>query len=224
MDWALTTLRHAGLMLWQTFWALVLGFGISAALQVFVSKEQMNRLFGRASLSSMSMATLFGAASSSCSYAAVAAGRSAFIKGANLTVAIAFMFASTNLVVELGAVLWVLMGWQFVVAELVGAIVMIGLMWLLMLSFFSPRVENEARIRATRAADEPDECRHDHDHSQHDHAGVHKQNTRWTQLAKRFLDGLEHVVERNFRWFHHCRVPLRRSANHMVEGSVYPGR
>src|SRR3954469_159321 len=104
---------HAAVMAWETFWALVLGFTISGALQVFVSKDRMAREFGRTNLRSMFLATLFGAASSSCSYAAAAAGRSAFKQGAALIVALAFMFASTNLVVELGAVLWLLLGWRF---------------------------------------------------------------------------------------------------------------
>src|SRR5438034_2938634 len=130
-------------MFWETLWALVLGFGISAALQVFVSKEQMTRAFGVANLRTMSLATGFGAASSSCSYAAVAAGRSAFQQGAALIPALAFMFASTNLVIELGAVLWILMGWQFVLAEVFGAFVLITIMWLLIRLFLARNLEIE---------------------------------------------------------------------------------
>ena len=103
MNWFWMGLYHGVAMFWETLWALVLGFGISAALQVFVSKEQMTRAFGVTNLRTMSLATGLGAASSSCSYAAVAAGRSAFQQGAALIPALAFMFASTNLVVELGA-------------------------------------------------------------------------------------------------------------------------
>src|ERR1043166_1044565 len=123
-----TGVYHAVAMFWDTLWALVLGFGISAALQVFVSREQMTRILGRAGLREMLLATGFGAASSSCSYAAAAIGRSAFQQGAALVPALAFMFASTNLVVELGAVLWLLMGWQFLLAEIVGALVLIAIM------------------------------------------------------------------------------------------------
>ena len=119
MDWLWLSLYHAFAMLWATFWALVLGFTISGVLQVFVSKEQMSRAFGRTNLKSVAIATGLGAASSSCSYAAVAAARSAIQQGAALVPALAFMFASTNLVIELGAILWVLMGWQFVLAEFV---------------------------------------------------------------------------------------------------------
>src|SRR4030081_1586896 len=141
-------LYHGLAMFWETLWALVLGFGISAALQVFVSRERMTRLFGQTNLKTILLATGLGAASSSCSYAAVAAGRSAFQKGAALTVALAFMFASTNLVVELGAVLWLLMGWHFVLAEIIGAFVLIGLMWLFMSIFFPKNLEQEARNHA----------------------------------------------------------------------------
>ena len=127
MNWLREGFYHAALMGWETFWALVLGFTISAALQVFVSKARMAELFGRTDLRSMTLATGFGAASSSCSYAAAAAARSAFTQGAALIPALAFMFASTNLVFELGAVLWLLLGWRFLLAEVIGAFVLIGL-------------------------------------------------------------------------------------------------
>ena len=108
----LMALEKVGMMVWDTCWALVLGFAISAGLQVFISQERMGRYFGRADLRSVALATGFGAASSSCSYAAAAAARSAFSQGAALIPALAFMFASTNLVLELGVVLWLLIGWQ----------------------------------------------------------------------------------------------------------------
>ena len=168
---------HGVAMFWETLWALVLGFGISAALQVFVSKEKMSQLFGRTNLKTMLLATGFGAASSSCSYAAVAAGRSAFQQGAALIPALAFMFASTNLVVELGAVLWVLMGWHFVLAEVIGAFVLIGLMWLLMSIFFPKNLEEKARRRAEAATEES---------AHHHHIHVHEGGGRWTQLANAF--------------------------------------
>ena len=126
MNWLWMSLYHALAMAWATFWALVLGFSISAALQVFVSKEQMSRAFGKASFKSVSIATGLGAASSSCSYAAAAAGRSAIQQGAAFIPALAFMFASTNLVIELGIILWILMGWQFVLAEFAGSVVLIA--------------------------------------------------------------------------------------------------
>jgi uncharacterized membrane protein YraQ (UPF0718 family) len=158
MHWLWMGIYQGVAMFWQTLWALVLGFGISALLQVFVSKEQMTRAFGRTSLRSMMLATGLGAASSSCSYAAVAAGRSAFQKGAAFAPVLAFMFASTNLVVELGAMLWVLMGWQFVLAEIIGALVLIEVMWLLMNLVFPNDLESEARSNAERVSVEDHAC------------------------------------------------------------------
>ena len=152
MNWLWESLRHAVLMGWETFWALVLGFAVSAGLQVFVSKEKMARLFGRADLRSMALATGLGAASSSCSYAAAAAGRSAFVRGAALLPSLAFMFASTNLVIELCAVLWLLMGWRFVLAECIGSFVLIGLMWGLARLVFPKGLEEQARQNAEAAS------------------------------------------------------------------------
>src|SRR5947207_2961778 len=180
MDWLRLSLYHALAMLWATFWALVLGFTISGVLQVFVSKEQMSRAFGQTNLKSISLATGLGAASSSCSYAAVAAARSAIQQGAALTPALAFMFASTNLVIELGAVLWLLMGWRFVLAEVVGAFVLIGVMWFLMSIFFPKKLEQEARDRSK--IDDDEDCGHKHGHA-HDHP---ESGGRWTRLANAF--------------------------------------
>src|SRR5438309_9076448 len=164
MDWLWLSLYHGLAMLWATFWALVLGFTISGALQVFVSKERMTRAFGHTNLNSVALATGLGAASSSCSYAAVAAARSAIQQGAAVVPALAFMFASTNLVVELGAVLWLLMGWQFVVAEIFGAFVLITLMWLLINLFLPQTIEREIKRRAALKTSEADHCQHDHGH------------------------------------------------------------
>src|SRR5436853_6053183 len=96
MTWIWTGIYHAAAMFWETLWALVLGFAISAALQVYVSKERMTRLLGRAGLREMLLATGFGAASSSCSYAAVPAGRSAFQPGGAHIAVLAFTLSSTN--------------------------------------------------------------------------------------------------------------------------------
>lgn len=123
------TLQHAGWMLWETLWALALGLLLSAGLRVFCRQQSVADKFGQTNLKSVSLATVLGAASSSCSYAASAAGRTAFQKGAALVPVLAFMFASTNLVFELALLLWRLLGWEFVLAEAVGAVVLIGLMW-----------------------------------------------------------------------------------------------
>ncbi len=158
MSWLGKSLYESAAMFWEVLWALVLGFALSAVLQVFVGKERMTREFGQTSFRSVALATLFGGASSSCSYAAVAAARTAFKKGAALVPTLAFMFASTNLVLELGIVLWLLMGWRFVLAEFVGAFVLIGVMWLLVRLTLPAGLEDEARAHPEAGGD------HQHDH------------------------------------------------------------
>ncbi len=137
-------------MFWQILWALVLGFGLSAVVEAVVSKEQMSRLLPDDSPRSLLIASGLGAASSSCSYAAVALARAIFRKGADFTAAMAFEFASTNLVIELGIVLAVLMGWQFTAAEFVGGPLMIIFMALLFRAFLTPKLVEAARAQAKR--------------------------------------------------------------------------
>ena len=135
-------------MLWEILWPLVLGFALSGAVQAFVSKRQMVRLLGDDSFRSITRASLFGCASSSCSYAAVALARSLFRRGAHFTAAIVFQFASTNLVIELGIIMVVLLGWQFTAAEFVGGPIMIILLWLLFRATLRPPLVEEARRQA----------------------------------------------------------------------------
>jgi uncharacterized membrane protein YraQ (UPF0718 family) len=118
-------------MFWQIFWGLSLGFLFSAVIDVAVSKSDMSRLLPDDSPRSLALASLFGAASSSCSYAAVAMARSMIRKGADFTAAIAFQFAATNLVLELGVLMWVLLAWQFAAAEFIGGAIMVGTLALL---------------------------------------------------------------------------------------------
>jgi uncharacterized membrane protein YraQ (UPF0718 family)/YHS domain-containing protein len=124
----LDSLREGFFMFWETLWALVLGFGLSGAVQAFVSKEDMQRLLGDHRPASIARASGFGMVSSSCSYAATAMAKSLFQKGADFIAAMVFMFASTNLVIELGIVLVILMGWQFAAAEFIGGPIMIILL------------------------------------------------------------------------------------------------
>ena len=143
-------LREAAIMGWLILWPLVLGFLISAAIQAVVSHSEMAKLLPDSSSRSIAKAAVLGAASSSCSYAAVAIARSIVRKGGNFTSAMAFQFASTNLVLELGLVLWILMGWQFTAATWVGGVVMIVLLAILMRLFFSRRLVCEAKDQADR--------------------------------------------------------------------------
>ncbi len=139
------SLLTAAGMAWQVLWSLVLGFTISGMIQAYVSRARMSEALGRAGFKEIALATAFGAASSSCSYAAVAAAKSMFKRGAHLVPALAFMFASTNLVIELGLVLWQLMGWQFTLAEWLGGIFLVAIMSLLVKLTYPAKIVEEGR-------------------------------------------------------------------------------
>ncbi len=143
--------KDAFLMAWEVWWALVFGFVISAIVQAWVPRERIQSALSGSGPRPIAKATGLGAASSSCSYAAIAIAKSLFSKGASAASALAFQFASTNLVWELGLVLWVLIGWQFTLAEYLGGIVMIVLMALLLRVFVSRQLEDEAREHAQEA-------------------------------------------------------------------------
>jgi uncharacterized membrane protein YraQ (UPF0718 family) len=146
----LMALAEAFNMAWQVLWPLILGFALSGAVQAVVSHRSMSRLLGDDSPRSLTFATLFGIASSSCSYAAVALARSLFLKGASFSAAMVFELASTNLVIELGIILVVLMGWQFAVAEYAGGIVMVVFMAVILRLTLTPRLVQMARRNAER--------------------------------------------------------------------------
>jgi len=141
------SLREAFFMFWETLWALVLGFGLSGAVQAFVSRAEMQRALGGHGPSEIARASFFGMVSSSCSYAATAMAKSLFQKGADFTATLVFMFASTNLVVELGIVLWVLIGWQFTAAEFIGGFIMIVLLGFVARRFIPQAMSDDARRR-----------------------------------------------------------------------------
>jgi uncharacterized protein len=137
-------------MTWEVLWALILGFGLSGVVQAAVSKREMRRLMPDDSPHTLAVATGLGAASSSCSYASVALARSLFRRGADFTASMAFEIASTNLVIELGIVMAVLLGWRFVAGEFVGGPVMIVVVALLFRRFLQRRLVNEARAEAEK--------------------------------------------------------------------------
>src|SRR5579859_1705120 len=139
-------------MFWDVLWPLILGFGLSAVVQVFVAHATMARLLGRDSPRDLTRAALFGIASSSCSYAAVALARSIFRKGASFTNAMVFELASTNLVIELGVILVVLMGWQFAASEFLGGIIMVVLIAVIFRLTLTPKLVRLAREQAERGA------------------------------------------------------------------------
>jgi uncharacterized membrane protein YraQ (UPF0718 family) len=144
-------LKDALLMAWTVWWALVLGFAISAIVQAWVPRERIERSLGGGGARPIALASGLGAASSSCSYAAIAIAKSLFEKGSSAASVLAFQFASTNLVMELGIVIWVLIGWQFTLAELVGGLILIVLMTLFLRLFVSKQLEGQAREHALSA-------------------------------------------------------------------------
>ena len=146
----LGALGMAFAMGWEILWPLILGFALSAVVQAVVSHREMARLLPDNRPRSIAKALALGAASSSCSYAAVALARSLFRKGANFTAAMAFEMASTNLVVELSTIMLVLLGWQFTLAEFIGAPVMVGLLVLLFRRFLNRELLQEAKAQADR--------------------------------------------------------------------------
>ncbi len=146
--------REAFFMFWETLWALILGFTLSGAVQAFVSKHQMQRVMGDHRAPSVARASGFGMMSSSCSYAASAMAKSLFQKGADFVAAMVFMFASTNLVLELGIVLVVLMGWQFAVAQYAGGLIMVVLLALTGGFAIRTALVRRARERLQRGEDD----------------------------------------------------------------------
>ncbi|MDN3593147.1 permease [Methylobacterium adhaesivum] len=145
MDGLGRALLMAAGMFWQTGWTLVLGFTVSALLQSVVSTEQMRRALGRDGAREIALASLAGAASSSCSYASAAIMRTLFKKGAALTTSLAFLFASTNLVLELGIILYLLLGWPFMAGEWIGGLVLIAVMSVIVRLTYPKRLAEEAR-------------------------------------------------------------------------------
>jgi len=146
----LHALRSAAEMGWEILWPLILGFFLSGAIQAVVSHRQMSRLLPDDSARTVAKASLLGSASSSCSYAAVALARSIFRKGGNFTAAMAFEIASTNLVIELGIILILLLGWEFAAAEFVGGPIMIVLLAILLRRVLGRRTLGQARRQADK--------------------------------------------------------------------------
>lgn len=142
--WSEAALTTAGFF-WMALWAFVLGYIISSCIQVFVTRERMKQSMGKAGAKSVGLATFFGFISSSCSFAALATSKSLFKKGAGLVPSLAFLLASTNLVIELGIIIAIFLSWQFVVGEYVGGVLLILVMWLVVRLTLPKSLEEEAR-------------------------------------------------------------------------------
>src|SRR5256884_6808964 len=137
-------------MFWEILWPLILGFTLSGLVQALVSHQAMAKTLGCDGPKCLTFATLFGIASSSCSYAAVALARSIFVKGASFTAAMVFELASTNLVIELGIILIILMGWQFAAAEFVGGILMVIFIALIFRLTLTPKIVKMSKAQAEK--------------------------------------------------------------------------
>jgi len=146
----LHALNMAFAMFWEILWALILGFALSGVVQAVVSKKQITKLLPDDSPRSITIACALGAASSSCSYAAAALARSIFRKGADFTASIAFMLASTNLVVELGIIMAILLGWQFTLAEFAGGPLIVAILVVLFRLFVSRQMVEAARKQSDK--------------------------------------------------------------------------
>jgi hypothetical protein len=144
-------LWNAFQMAWEVGWALVLGFALSGVVQAWIPRSRMEQALGGRDLRTAALSTGLGAASSSCSYAAVAIAKSMFQKGASLASAMVFQFASTNLVFEIGIVMWIFLGWEFTLAEFLGGLILIVLMWAGIRLFVARRLEEQARAHAVEA-------------------------------------------------------------------------
>ena len=138
-------------MFWEVWWALVLGFALSGVVEAWIPRSRLERALGGRGPRELALSTVLGAASSSCSYAAIAIAKSLFQKGASFASAMAFEFASTNLVFEIGIVMWIFLGWQFTLAEFVGGIILIALMWAGVRLIVTRRLEEAARQHAQAA-------------------------------------------------------------------------
>ncbi|WP_226482078.1 permease [Natrinema amylolyticum] len=155
IDGILESLRIGFGFLWTAAWAIIMGLTITSLVQVYVSKERMANVLGESNLTSLAKATAFGAASSGCSFGAVAIGKGLFAKGAHAVNFLAFMFASTNLIVELGLMILILLGWEFLVAELLGGLVLIAVMAVIVRVTLPETLFDEVRTELER---------HDRDH------------------------------------------------------------
>ncbi len=176
---ALTTLG----LFWMAFWAFALGYVISSMIQIFVTQEKMQKSMGETGPKSVALGTFFGFISSSCSFAALSTTRALFVKGAGLIPSLSFMLASTNLVVELGIVIAIFLGWQFVVGEYVGGILLILVVWFLIKLTCTKKLEDDAREHAEKAEGEHDSSAD----SQKSWKDKITSKSGWEQVANRYV-------------------------------------
>ncbi|WGV27325.1 permease [Halotia branconii] len=176
MDLVFEALKTSAGILWKAFWALMFGYIISAGIQVLITRSQMARLLGKRGPKRAILASFFGFVSSSCSFAALAASRSVLTKGAHPVNALSFLIASTNLVIELGIVLWVLLSWHFVVGNFLLGILMIVYAYLITKFWFPDQLAQSARDHA--------EQQQSHEGMDHDMSGEGRRSW-WDKITSR---------------------------------------
>lgn len=161
MQWFITHWGRAAMttlgFFWMALWAFCLGYVISSMIQVFVTRQRMKQTMGETGPRSVALGTFFGFISSSCSFAALSTTRAIFRKGAGLVPALAFLLASTNLVIELGIVILVFLSWQFALAEYIGGLLLILIMWVLVKLTLTKKLENNARDHAAGAEEDQED-------------------------------------------------------------------
>lgn len=191
-------------MVWITWWALVLGFSIAGGVEAWVSSERISSAFEGSSPKDIALASFFGFVSSSCSYSAIATAKNLFKKGASAAASLgAFMFASTNLVIEIGFVIWILLGWQFVVANYVGGLILIGLMAIFLTRVVPESIIDEARdiVQAESVLVKDPVCGMEVDPSETDHTIEYKGDTYYfcSESCKESFDPEEAAENRTLR-------------------------
>lgn len=191
-QWAEAAYTSTGFF-WMALWAFILGYAISSIIQVFVSEDRMKQLMGDSTLKSVSMGSLFGFISSSCSFSALATTKTLFQKGASFIASIAFLLASTNLVIELGIVISIFLGWQFIVGEYVGGFLLIGISWLIISIVRPNNLIKKARANLK-------ELTTDDSHSHHEHSDENQHEHKTTLTQKWAMVGQKYQMEWNMVW------------------------
>lgn len=218
MDQVLQALETGAGMLWQALWALIFGYIVSAGIQVLVRREQMAHALGERSAGKAGLASFFGFISSSCSFAALAASRTILAKGAHPANAIAFLIASTNLVIELGVVLWVLVGWRFTLGNFLLGLFMILYAYVLTGLWFPKPMAENARDRAEQKQEA------DEDEAEHDDRSWRKKlfsTEGWVRIAHAFVGEWKMVWKELLIWFHDCRFYLGLRPAKRLEHAVH---
>ena len=183
---------------WMALWAFILGYIISSMIQIFVTEKRMQKTMGKDESKSVLLGTFFGFISSSCSFAALASAKSLFKKGASFVSSIAFLLASTNLVIELGIIISIFLGWQFVVGEYVGGILLILICWIL-IRLINPKKLIEQAKKNLEKEDDDDEI----DASKNWKKQIQKEDS-WAKGRQEIQDGMADGLEGCYRGLYHC--------------------